>query len=395
MCIEKIVRIIDAPLRAAQSDSGAKLIPRTETEVSDCIENLTECFISTDAKFKHLPCTLMKEVAIPLFTLHVKARQSVSLVRKKISVLLLNLLSESTLRDDLFSAFLDHERTSVDYGEKLSCRFGPTGGLEITGELEHLNHEAAADSLLDLVTNEPHLAFGLFKFLLRSFSTLTSIGRDDSGAKILETSDDTIDRVEKNLASMKILSNLAGTRTIQDALKNGPEPLLSFVKSLFDKKSSGTKDDDERVEILYVGLMLVKVILTESTKPKDWTPFNDLAKFLNEAKERTEMPQQLLDLIQELIKVVNSRGRSATRRYQDLAVGENSARGSEFEKALRDLADPLLPVRAHGLMSLTKLIESRDSEAIANKDIILCFFQVNKTHNHFKTTTMTVDKRPL
>lgn len=66
----------------------------------------------------------------------------------------------------------------------------------------------------------------------------------------------------------------------------------------------------------------------------------------------------------------NANGRH-NRNFKD-----DSKDFSEFEKAWHDLSDPLLPVRGHAILALSKLILARDPETIANKHKLLAIFQV-------------------
>ncbi|XP_076036798.1 transport and golgi organization 6 [Oratosquilla oratoria] len=50
---------------------------------------------------------------------------------------------------------------------------------------------------------------------------------------------------------------------------------------------------------------------------------------------------------------------------------------SAYQEALDDICSPLLPTRGHGLLSLGKLIEKKDKEALKNKDEILAIFEHN------------------
>lgn len=49
---------------------------------------------------------------------------------------------------------------------------------------------------------------------------------------------------------------------------------------------------------------------------------------------------------------------------------------SEFSIAMNEICDPLLPVRAHGILQLGRLIQENDIEAIAKKHYVLCILQV-------------------
>ena len=54
---------------------------------------------------------------------------------------------------------------------------------------------------------------------------------------------------------------------------------------------------------------------------------------------------------------------------------------TQFQQALQQLKDPLLPVRGHGLISLTKLVENKDLEALANTETLQTIFKENLMHS--------------
>ena len=59
--------------------------------------------------------------------------------------------------------------------------------------------------------------------------------------------------------------------------------------------------------------------------------------------------------------------------------GEHSQH-SAFQAALVDLGDVLLPVKAHGILALAKLVEARDSEALACTQSLIVIFKENLRH---------------
>ena len=375
VCIRKIFHAITEPLLI--KSSNVESIIKTEEEVTNCIETLSKCFLSTEAEFKTLPAKLMLEISIPLFYLHLKATKSISASREKIRQLLLKVLSDETIREITFSAFLDHEipeSETTHFGNKLSFEFGPTGGFQITGMNVDLDHEKLADCLFDLVQPDETLASSLFNYLLKSLSKFKNATKND---KVLENEIDTMERVGKQLAAVKLLSRLSSTKIVQDVQIKNPRPLLSFVKSLFEEKRSksaieGEDNEDDTFDILYVSLMLAKVILTDRRKPQDWGPFEEFSRFLGKQKSSGAMPEHVISLVNEIINIV--RTHSMPQRFYDLST--DSKRESDFDKALKDLSDPLLPVRAHGIISLTKLVEASNPDVIAKRDVLIHLFQV-------------------
>lgn len=373
ICRTKIFSVIADPFLIK---SDRQEILKTEDEVSNSIETLAKCFLSTEAEFKSLPIKLIIDIALPLFHLHLKASKSVSHYRTKIRQLLLKILANETTRESIFSIFLEHENNSTlkqNFGNKLSFEFGPTGGFQITGKKVELNYEEIADCLFDLVQHDEILACSLFNYLLKTlakFQDPTNFERSN----LLETECDVLERVTKQLATVQLVSNLANTKNVQEAQIKNPKPLLNFIESLCKdtklKEKSQTSDDS--FDILYISLMLVKIILTDRGKPQDWEPFDEFSKFLEKEKKLGKISEHTGSLMNEIINII--RLRSTSQRFYDMSVDPN--RESEFDKALKDLTDPMLPVRGHGIIALTKLIETSNPDAIAKRDVLIYLFQV-------------------
>ena len=69
-------------------------------------------------------------------------------------------------------------------------------------------------------------------------------------------------------------------------------------------------------------------------------------------------------------------------RDDDGQVLSNSEVGEKnsFQQVLVDLADPLVPVQGHGLISLTRLIEAKDPVTLSNTDQVLALLQKHINH---------------
>lgn len=352
-----------------KESSGVK----SEKEVERCIEILAKCFLTEDAKFKHLPYKVILHVATPLFCLYDKVCESACALKTNLRQLLLKIFEEETMQEKLYSAFLGHD-TSARFGEYVASEFGPTGGIEIIDLNKNLDYEKLADTIFDLVSTTKDLSPSLFCYMLKFLSDNWSYEIEQS--KTLETEDDKIERITMQLAAHKLLSQLASTSTVQDAQVKNPKKLLLFIKSLFDEytKNHLDKSEENECEMLYISLMLIKMILLEKSAAIEIDLFKDFKTFLEDHLKNSDIPVQLKSLISEVVACImkhDSRTRSERKYYQDMSSSSN-----KFDEALKDLADPLLPVRAHGLVALTKLIETKDAYTTARNVIILRLFQV-------------------
>ncbi|XP_046410358.1 transport and Golgi organization protein 6 homolog isoform X1 [Neodiprion fabricii] len=373
---KQILNPIMEPLLITVGKSETMEVLRTEIEVTKCIENLSKCFTSNGAEFKCLPSKLLCVIAVPLFRLYTKAYRTVYLHRKNLEQLMLLLLREESMQADLFAILLVQHRSNHvehDFGNNLTFRFGPHSEFEVTNQVEYISCDEFGDCLLHLVQNDKILSYNLFCYLLESLSRLN----ENCHCKNKDIAHD----MEVKLVYAKLLSILADTHPIQEAYIRNPQHILLFVISLVEDKSANDKENGNEIgiefDVLYISLMLVKFILENKRKSIDWKPFDKLATALGKLKScRTST--ELSTLAKQVTNLIKTKGALARPRYQDLS--ESNEKVTEFDKAIHDLADPLLPVRAHGLMLLTKLVERSDHDVIAQKDIVLCLFQENLKH---------------
>lgn len=69
---------------------------------------------------------------------------------------------------------------------------------------------------------------------------------------------------------------------------------------------------------------------------------------------------------------------STTETKKTLVSSENT--NGELENAFKELCDPLLPVRGHGLIRLTSMVKRRDKEAYEKRGTVLKIFEENLDH---------------
>ena len=70
------------------------------------------------------------------------------------------------------------------------------------------------------------------------------------------------------------------------------------------------------------------------------------------------------------------------KKSQDMKGEDRKSRDmkGELEEAFKELCDPLIPVRGHGLIRLTRLIQRRGKETYDKKDTIMKIFEENLDH---------------
>ena len=378
ICRQKIIHVVMEPFLVKPSAQNDSHLIKTEDEVSRCIANLCHLFITTDAEFKCLPLKQLTLITLPLFYLYTKTYKSVYVLRNQVRELLLKILSDKELRESIFSAFLSHNLYNhKDFGEKLCFRFGVNGGVEIASEPVSVEYDELADCLYYLVNKDGPLSFNLFTYLLKASPALND-GQNAQKGKLLECTADIEERIQKQITAVQLLTLLSSSNLVQEACIKNSEPLLEFIKVFFSKIISNYENDkltyEQDSDILYISLMLIKIILTDRDVKESWKIFQDFTASIRKQFDLTKIPERVILIFEEIENIIKKKGKLYSN-YCDLSA--DNTRISEFEKALADLSDPLLPVRAHGIITLTKLIECRHPDVMMKKDFILCIFQVS------------------
>lgn len=165
---------------------------------------------------------------------------------------------------------------------------------------------------------------------------------------------DTLD--EQYMTILQLLSEITTSPKIINILRVNPSIVLKFIEFFIIEN-----DDNANEECVTIALVLLNTILSTSITMKNELGIN-ISK-LSPALRRMSMVDNLNQVLaKEGLSLINS----------DLPEKKESA----CEKAISDVFDDLLPVRAHGVIELTKLIDAKDPETLSKKHYIFCVFQV-------------------
>lgn len=168
---------------------------------------------------------------------------------------------------------------------------------------------------------------------------------------------------EQYIYILQLLSELATSPKIIACIKTNPNAVLNFIEHFILNNQRNLNE-----ECVTISLVLLNTILTNSSQRDDLQlRFAKLIPILNKLAEDDFSINNILS--KEALSLIRS---------ENIKPEE-----TEFKKAMTDIFDDLLPVRAHGIIALTKLIDSKDIETISKKHYILCLFQVILFHVYF------------
>ncbi|XP_028041997.1 transport and Golgi organization protein 6 [Bombyx mandarina] len=164
-----------------------------------------------------------------------------------------------------------------------------------------------------------------------------------------------IDKIDEQYALiLQLLSEISDTPKITRSLKKNPLIVVQFIEYFI------VQNYNSEEECSTVALVLLNIILSNAIKGDSLQSTLDRLKPVLEKISKDDSNYNHL-LAKEALSYINT--------------GNCEKINSKYEKAVADVLDFLLPVRAHGLIELTKLIDSADPETISKKHYIFCIFQ--------------------
>ncbi|XP_047515686.1 transport and Golgi organization protein 6 [Pieris napi] len=153
---------------------------------------------------------------------------------------------------------------------------------------------------------------------------------------------------EKYAGLLLLLSEASSTQKATQILKTNPSIAIDFVENLLiiDKESD---------ECVTIALALLNSVLKHSNE---------------------EFGHKLIHLIPTLEKLsMRNDDNSILCRELLSSIKSVPKSDSAYDKALSNVFDEILPVRAHGIMELRKLIDAGDTETISKRHYLFCLFQ--------------------
>lgn len=311
--------------------------PCTEAEFGEALDTLHAC-----CGFR-APWTISPQILHKTFRhiirLHAKIKSSVSYLKLKAADLAWAILSDKDSNlEDIFSQAVFSNLTVV-------YNFGPEGGVYVTSGDDEIEAETVADSIVELflIRENSEAKINLFNMLI------SSITKDNS--------------LEKQLIYSKLLSDVCADADVQKSLSENPLCVIPFMKVLLESAES------YGAETVCLGLMVLGIVVDTPLpqNPIEWEQLDILIEPLKNFKCSSTETNVLAN---ELYELIMSKGviRKNPKKPEKIKTS--------LEKALEEAVDPLLPVRAHGIRELGKLLYVNDPQAMAKKESILFIFKV-------------------
>ncbi|KAJ8726478.1 hypothetical protein PYW07_001176 [Mythimna separata] len=222
---------------------------------------------------------------------------------------------------------------------------------------EDYQKEEAVMYFMDLFrsTTDDALVTNIFSIALKILIDLNDRRRKIGNKEILFSKDDPvlINETDQQYAIiLQLLSEISASPKIVNSLKTNPMIVSDFIEHFLLNQNIDAND-----ECVTIALVLLNTILSNSDKVDD--KFSNLIPVLTKIGENDSSLNSIL--CKEALSLISEEA----PQKKDTAC----------EKAIADTFDELLPVRAHGIIELTKLVDAGDTETLSKKHYIFCIFQ--------------------
>ena len=274
--------------------------------------------------------------------------------------------------------------------------------------VEDISKEMTMEFFMSLVGDLTEI-MSLYEFE-DDFASKLDISEATTEEKLLKLESDmevTMTRLRKNLMVIRLLGLMSEDSNLQDNLSKNSSRLISFVSMTIERAAILTKKRDKNTEINFMevqSLNMALTILSVHLTQKDislssWKELQvtlDPLKLLSESysDERVRRTSgQLRNLIAthgaiidysnemkanaEKINQQTNKINDAVSDYKKLLEETPKVPKTPYSEALFNLTDPLLPVRAAGIISLTRLLEDGDDETCNNLGKVTQIFKDN------------------
>ncbi|XP_044267137.1 transport and Golgi organization protein 6 homolog [Tribolium madens] len=319
-------------------------------DIKQTVRLLYGCFIDG------LPTNLLTTYINVLFHLyHLTVKSALETTRKELREILIKFLQACTKMHELLDNFIFgftingilqfRNDIVVEIDQKIIVRNTP----------HVIIYTDVMDTVLGLLNLEQKIV--LFGFLL---NCVTNKGKYfptlHNSTELLGNEDHVTGAVlERLLTIHRILSQLAENKEVQLFLRNKPDDIINYINNVLSQES------DE--QLVFLVLMILDNLIANSSA-------SALAKYriLEQSLSTKSNNQELKTLCDKLKQALNE---------EKTQTCETTDEKTEFEEALEDVYDPLLPVRGHGLLTLSKLLEKKDKQALERKQYLLNLFQLH------------------
>ena len=231
---------------------------------------------------------------------------------------------------------------------------------------------------------------------------------------------DMLNQLRKQFMLLRLIGIMSQDEQLQDALMKQPKTMIEFLLSAIhrhtlyfqEKIGGGIMDNmdlnssnmgsikspdlpESKTLDLAMSLLLNLIYSKEQEKTnKDVSIFDEpvwetLQSSLSDLQylEKVHNDSNIQDAAGMLCVIIRTRGSevgltSTQEQIENLRIGKKKimTEKNSYLQALDDIEDTQIPIKGHGLISLTRLVTREDKEALTNIDSVIEIFRANLEH---------------
>ncbi|XP_050307289.1 transport and Golgi organization protein 6 homolog [Anthonomus grandis grandis] len=344
-------------------------------QLKQSLRLLHAIFVEKTVESACLPIEMIKPVLSVIFKYYsITLNKNFKDTNLEAKEVLLKFLNDYSIDEVVFDNFL----FGISDSENILA-FRSDIELKIAGNevvVKHMDHQCISspsdnfETIQKLLESDVKLLTRLFKYLLKCFGQREKYFKKANEELLNLESDVMTEYFERRLVVVSALSVLADNKKVQKEIIDSPGDIVCFIIDVLYRtiESNMHKTEDfesDEFQTMFTVVMILNALIANHSK-KTLKTFKSLCEPLkviqSEAKHK-----ELIDLIGTILKILE------TEKTTKIHIEDRS----EIDLILEDICDPLLPVRAHGIMALKKLVEQKNPSVMEKKQYILTIFQQN------------------
>lgn len=349
--------------------------------VAQTLRLLRLCFVERTFDVPQLNTGSLLQVLVPLFHLRLSINDSQKLcpLRNDIEEVLVKLLK----KDQQKFAILDSIVFDINCNDVGISSWKPAFEISMQDERLQLKRvdytpQFSISQRIEVLRSFLKQDLILYIFYCYLLNTLTDKGKyfNSSATKsdLLQIEDTFVINkdIEAQIAICRVLSELSENKAIQDCIKDDPSFIIKFMLDFFTKTIDTNMHKTSEFEsngfhTIFTVTMILQALI-ESCEGDLTDQYKSLIEPLRTIVQEGSN-QELTRLLSAILFKLEG-GKSAG------CPSNPKSSIHLLERAIEDVTDPLLPVRGHGLLMLSKLVKEKDENAMERKQYIFNIFQV-------------------
>lgn len=323
-----------------------------------------------------------------------------SFLKKADSKMAVTLLCQAFLPYDAFisETAAGHVISSIDvFGNDVALVRGGSGGIMVIDSSSQCeqsevpdfigrNFQNECNCLMDIVKDSP-VGLMFLEILFQELSALLCSNQTKRNDQSLLTFEDKPAEGSTKHHALVLVNYIAALcENLNEQVVSHPDCLLGFLLASFSQSAHELVNEEAGIacETLTLAIGLISALLGTKQNLKQYhSQLMSLQPHL-EALSKRHPDSDTRDILCELHICIVTHGavwfETPQQDKQKQLVNGDEAE-SLFRNAMKELLDPLLPVRAHALRQLTSLVQTKDLEAISNSEKLLLIFRQQLEHS--------------